>query len=112
MSIADVDQRSRVRQLGVHEELLHRLGVVHGTIAADALDLRFVRSYDVVRIAAMACPARRAATSTLSTRRGLDGVWWRALVARRSIVERSKDTDTNLLELLALRRRLDVLEMH
>ena len=60
----------------------------------------------------MACPARRASTSTLSTRRGLDGVWWRALAARRSIVERSKDTDTNLLELLALRRRLDVLEMH
>ena len=39
VAVADVDQRPRVRELHLHEELLDGLGLVDGRVAADALDL-------------------------------------------------------------------------
>ena len=39
VAVADVDERPRVRQLRVHEERLHGLGLVDRRVAADALDL-------------------------------------------------------------------------
>ena len=67
MSIADVDQGSRVRQLRVHEELFYRFRIVDRAVSAYSLDLRWLRSYDIV-----AFP--RAVGATLPRPRRVDGV--------------------------------------
>ena len=59
VAVADVDQRPRVRQLRVHQKLLHRLGIVDRAVAADALDLRCLRVYRVDGVPSRPPPRRR-----------------------------------------------------
>ena len=116
MAVADVDQGPRIGQLRVHEELLDRLGVVDRRVAADALDLCVYR-VDGVPPRALSLPRRDDITEAVrnssksekrpptSSEDGDDARRW------RKVQERSPDAATRLLELLALGRRLDVLEV-
>ena len=63
VAVADVDQGPRVRQLRVHEELFYCFRIINRTVSTNSFDLRFVRSYDVVCVASMACPRAVAATA-------------------------------------------------